>query len=125
MSHHPERQASVGETDISVLARRVETSANAIATMTGGQEPVTAQQRKAAFALALDLLATAARHGVTRVDLDGVMTLAGAAVDAILAPTATASTNGRTDLSNPRRRMTARWSAEIGLGSAKPRALAR
>ena len=68
-----------------MLARRVESSANAIATNSGGQVPVTAQQRTAAFALALDLLATAGRHGVTRVDLDGVATLAGAAVDAILA----------------------------------------
>jgi hypothetical protein len=60
-------------------------SANAIATITGGQVPVTARPRTAAFALALDLLATAGRHGVTRADLDGVVTLAGAAVDAILA----------------------------------------
>jgi hypothetical protein len=31
------------------------------------------------------MLITARRHGVTRPDLDGVMTLAGSAVDAVLA----------------------------------------
>jgi hypothetical protein len=71
MSDEPGRETGGGETDICVLARRVESSANAIATMTGGQVPVTARQRTAAFVLALDLLATAGRHGVTRPDLDG------------------------------------------------------
>jgi hypothetical protein len=85
MSERARRETSLGETDAAVLARRVESSAHAIATTTSGQVPVTARQRIAALALALDLLATAGRHGVTRADLDGVVTLAGAAVDAILA----------------------------------------
>jgi hypothetical protein len=53
--------------------------------MTSGEVPVTARHRIAALAFALDLLATAERHGVTRTDLDGVATLTGAAVDAIVA----------------------------------------
>ena len=37
MSDEPGRKASVGDTGASVLARRVESSANAIAIMTGGR----------------------------------------------------------------------------------------
>ena len=98
MSERASRENSVGDTDAAVLARRVESSATAIATVTSGQVPVTALQRIAALALALDLLATAGRHGVTRADLDGVVTLAGAAVDAILARDRRGSTSGRASL---------------------------
>ena len=68
MSNRRRRETSLGETDFAVLARRVESSVNAIATNAGGQVPVTAQQRTAALVHALDLLATGGRHEVTRVD---------------------------------------------------------
>jgi hypothetical protein len=77
--------SDVNATDAAVLARRVDTSADAIAANTHGDVPVSARQRAAALALALDMLITAQRHSVTRPDLDGVMTLAGSAVDAVLA----------------------------------------
>jgi hypothetical protein len=77
--------SDVHATDAAVLARRVDASADAIAANTRGEVPVSARQRAAALALALDMLITARRHGVTRPDRDGVMTLAGSAVDAVLA----------------------------------------
>jgi len=80
---HP--SSDIDATDAAVLARRVDASADAIAANTRGEVPVSARQRTAALALALDMLITARRHGVTRPDLDGVMTLAGSAVDAVLA----------------------------------------
>jgi hypothetical protein len=81
--------SEIDATDAAVLARRVDVSADAIAANTRGEVPVSTRQRAAALALALalalDMLITARRHGVTRPDLDGVMTLAGSAVDAVLA----------------------------------------
>ena len=77
--------SDVDATDAAVLARRVDATADAIAANTRGEVPVSAQQRAAALALALDMLITARRHRVTRPDLDAVMTLAGSAIDAVLA----------------------------------------
>jgi hypothetical protein len=77
--------SDVDATDTAVLARRVDASSDAIAANTRGEVPVSARQRAAALALALDMLITARRHGITRPDLDAVMTLAGSAVDAVLA----------------------------------------
>ena len=77
--------SDVDATDAAVLARRVYATADAIAANTRGEVQVSARQRAAALALALDMLITARRHGITRPDLDGVMTLAGSAVDAVLA----------------------------------------
>ena len=57
MSNRPRRETNLGETDIAVLARRVESSANPIATTTSGQVLVTAQQRIASLPPAIDLLA--------------------------------------------------------------------
>lgn len=47
--------------------------------------PTTAEQREAAEQLLTDLLAAAARHGVTLTDLDHVADLPGACVDVIRA----------------------------------------
>jgi hypothetical protein len=99
---------TVDGVDAAVVVRRVDSSAHAIATITRGDVPVTGSQRVAAIALALDLLATAARHGVTRADLDGVTTLAGAAVDAILARDRAAHTSRHTDPGGRRRTMNTR-----------------
>jgi hypothetical protein len=77
--------SDIDATDAAVLARRVDASADAIAANTRGEVPVSDRQRAAGLALALDMLITARRHGVTRPDLDAVMTLAGSAVDAVLA----------------------------------------
>jgi hypothetical protein len=48
-------------------------------------DPITPQQRYDAGALLRDLLATAARHGVTLADFDGVVDLPGGCLDAVLA----------------------------------------
>ncbi|MFB7225629.1 hypothetical protein [Streptomyces sp. NPDC056227] len=47
--------------------------------------PITPQQRYDAAALLRDLLATAARHGVTLADFDGVVDLPGGCLDAVVA----------------------------------------
>ena len=61
---HP--SSDIDATDAAVLARRVDASADAIAANTRGEVSVSGRQRAAALALALDMLITARRHGVTR-----------------------------------------------------------
>ena len=46
-------------------------------------DPMTDQERNEATALLEDLLTTAARHGITLEDFDGVVDLPGGCVDAI------------------------------------------
>jgi hypothetical protein len=48
-------------------------------------DPITPQQRYDAAALLRDVLAAAARHGVTLADFDGVVDLPGGCLDAVLA----------------------------------------
>lgn len=50
-------------------------------------DPVTDEQRAAATALLVDLLAAAERHGVTLADFDWAIDLPGGCLDAILAKT--------------------------------------
>lgn len=46
--------------------------------------PITSEQQEAATALLADMLAAAARHGVTLKDFDGVINLPGGCVDVVL-----------------------------------------
>ena len=61
------------------------TPADRVAAVHRHGDPITAEQRAAATELLDDLLAAAARHGVTLSDFDSVVDLPGGCLDVVLA----------------------------------------
>lgn len=67
--------------------RKGRTPAERVAAVHRYGDPITEEQREAAAALLVDILAAAEKHGVTLDDFDDVVDLPGGCLDVVLAKT--------------------------------------